>query len=164
MANQQKIVPLGRLSWIIVDIVGVKVQTDFEVIQIVEDMDPYPTLLGLDWAIDMGGIINLKKRSMVFENNGTRVIVPLDPAEGKCYTEPVPKEEDVDYIYKLTARDAVNPTEDEELGWREDSECLFDPDEEIENWQNRLHDVSALHFLSVIKDFCCVSLEVMDLP
>ena len=80
MANQQKIIPLGRLSKIMVDIAGVKVCTDFEVIQIMEDADPYPALLGLDWAIDMGDIINLKKRSMVFENEGTRVIFPLDPA------------------------------------------------------------------------------------
>ena len=65
-----------------VNIVGVKAQADFEVIEIVEDADPYPVLLGLDWAIDMGGVINIKKRSMVFENNGTRVIVPLDPTKG----------------------------------------------------------------------------------
>ena len=39
--------------------------------------------LGLDWAIDMGRIINLKKRSMVFENNGARVIVLLDLAESE---------------------------------------------------------------------------------
>ena len=32
MANKQKIIPLGRLSKIMVDIVGVKVQADFEVI------------------------------------------------------------------------------------------------------------------------------------
>ena len=80
MYNQQKIIPLGRLSMIVVDIAGVKVQDDFEFIQIVEDADPYPTLLGLDWAIDMGRIINLKKRSMVFESEGTWVIVPLDLA------------------------------------------------------------------------------------
>jgi len=66
MANQQKIILLGRLSKIMVDIAGVKAYADFYVIQIVEDADPYPVLLGLDWAIDMGGIINLKKRSMVF--------------------------------------------------------------------------------------------------
>ena len=66
MANQQKVIPLGRLSKIVVDIAGVKVQADFEVIQIVEDADPYPALLGLDWVIYMGGIINLKKQSMVF--------------------------------------------------------------------------------------------------
>ena len=35
MANQQKIIPLGRLSKIMVVIVGVKVRDDFEVIQIV---------------------------------------------------------------------------------------------------------------------------------
>ena len=55
------------LSMITVDIAGVKVQADFEVIQIVEDADPYPALLVLDWAIDMGGIINLKKRRMVLK-------------------------------------------------------------------------------------------------
>ena len=62
MANQHKIIPLGRLSKIIVDITRVKLHTDFEVIQIVEDVDPYPAFLGLDWEIDMGGIINLKKK------------------------------------------------------------------------------------------------------
>ena len=61
MANQQKIIPLGRLSKMVVDIVEAKVHADFEVIHIVEDANPYPMLLGLDWAIDMGGIINLKK-------------------------------------------------------------------------------------------------------
>ena len=54
MENQQKIIPLGRLSKIMVDIVGVKAQADFEVIEIVEDADPYPALLCLDWVIDMG--------------------------------------------------------------------------------------------------------------
>ena len=48
MANQQKVIPLGRLSKIVVDIAGVKVRADFEVIQIVEDADPYPAIIGLD--------------------------------------------------------------------------------------------------------------------
>ena len=61
MVNQQNIIPLGRLPKITVDITGVRAQADFEVIEIVEVADPYPVLLGLDWAIDMGGVINLKK-------------------------------------------------------------------------------------------------------
>ena len=44
-----------------VDITGVKVLANFEVIEIVEDTDPYPALLGIDWAIDVGGVINIKK-------------------------------------------------------------------------------------------------------
>ena len=113
-----------------IDIVGVKVRADFEVMEIIEDVDPYPALLGLDWAIDMGGIINLKKRSMVFENNGTRVIVPLDPAEGERYIELVCDEEDVDHIYNLTTRDEdfINPTMKGVIFWEKDSECFSDSD------------------------------------
>ena len=89
----------------VVDIVWAKVRVDFEVIHIVEYGGPYPAIPGLDWAIDMGGIINLKKWSMVFESEGTRVIVLLDPEEGERYTESVQEEEDVDHIYKVTSRD-----------------------------------------------------------
>ena len=40
MANQQKIIPLGRLPKVMVDIVGVRDLADFEVIEIVEDAAP----------------------------------------------------------------------------------------------------------------------------
>ena len=50
-----------------VNIEGVNVLEDFEVINIVDDIDPYLALLGLDWAIDMDGVINLKKRRMEFD-------------------------------------------------------------------------------------------------
>ena len=55
MANQQKIIPLGRLPKVMVDIAGVRVLADFEVMEIVEDVDPYLALLGLEWEIKMGG-------------------------------------------------------------------------------------------------------------
>ena len=61
MANKQNIIPLGRLSKVVVKIEGVKVMADFEVIQIVDDTDLYPALLGLDWAIYMDGVINMKR-------------------------------------------------------------------------------------------------------
>ena len=66
MANQQKILPLGRLQGITVDIEGANVLVDFEVIEIVDDSNPYPSLLGIDWATDMNGVINLKKHKMIF--------------------------------------------------------------------------------------------------
>ena len=65
------------------------------------DIDPYPMLLGLDWAIDMDGIIKLKKIRMEFENNGTRFIIPLDLTEGERYTKLVHVDDDIDQIYKL---------------------------------------------------------------
>jgi hypothetical protein len=106
MANQQKIIPMGRLQGITVDIEGASALADFEVIEIVDDNNPYPALLGIDWATDMNGVINLKKRKMIFEKKSLRVVVPLDPAEGSRYTEPVrdyESDDDLDCIYKITA-------------------------------------------------------------
>ena len=41
LANQQKIVPLGRLPSVSVDIDGVGTLADFEVIEIIDDSNPY---------------------------------------------------------------------------------------------------------------------------
>ena len=62
-------------------------------------------LLGIDWSIDMNRVINLKKRTMSFERKFLRVVVPLDPVEVLCYTEPVhdyESDDDLDQIYKIT--------------------------------------------------------------
>ena len=48
LANQQKIVPLGRFPSVPVDIDGVSTFADFEVIEIIDDSNPYPALLGIE--------------------------------------------------------------------------------------------------------------------
>ena len=44
---------------------------------------------------------------MSFERKSLHVVVPLDPAKGPCYTEPVrdyeESDDDLDQIYKITA-------------------------------------------------------------
>nr|KUM49360.1 hypothetical protein ABT39_MTgene3909 [Picea glauca]QHR90354.1 hypothetical protein Q903MT_gene4377 [Picea sitchensis] len=52
-----------------------------------DERDPYPTLLGIDWAFYNNDVINLKKETMTFEVDGTRVIQPLDPYKQQWYTE-----------------------------------------------------------------------------
>lgn len=80
----------------------------FEVIEIADDSNPYLALLGIDWAMDMNGIINLKRQKMTFEKKSLGVVVPLDPAERERYIEPVRDEEsndELDCIYQMTAQD-----------------------------------------------------------
>ena len=80
----------------------------FEVIEIVYDNNPYPVLLGIDWATDMNGVINLKKHKIIFEKNSLHVVVLFDPAEGPRYMEPVhdyESNDDLDCIYKIIARE-----------------------------------------------------------
>lgn len=93
---------MGRLQGVTVDIEGVSTQTDFEVIEIADDSNPYPTLLGKYWAMDMNGVIKLKRWKMKFEKQSLCVIVLLEPAKRACYTEHVCDEDSddkLDYIY-----------------------------------------------------------------
>jgi hypothetical protein len=57
------------------------------VIEIMDDYDLYPALLGIDWAFDNNVVLNFKKRQMSFETNPLWVIVPLYPNEGNIYNE-----------------------------------------------------------------------------
>lgn len=48
MANQQKIIMMGRLQGVMVDIEGETVRVDFKVIEILDDSNLYPCFLGID--------------------------------------------------------------------------------------------------------------------
>ena len=82
LANQQRVIPLGHLPSVPVDLQGVCSLADFKVIEIIDDSMPYPALLGINWEFKNQAIINLKKKNMSFEGNGIRVIGPLNPALG----------------------------------------------------------------------------------
>lgn len=108
MTNQQNIIPMGRLQGVTMDIDGRSTQIDFEVIEIVDDSNPYPTLLGIDWATNMNGIINLKKQKMIFEKMSLRIIILLNLVEGARYTKLVHDEDSDDelyFIYHIIAQD-----------------------------------------------------------
>jgi hypothetical protein len=88
LANQHRVLPIGRLKGVTIDIDGVRTKEDFEVIEIVDGTTLYPTLLGMDWTFDNQTIINLKTSKMTFESVDYRVIAPLDPSEGERFVEP----------------------------------------------------------------------------
>jgi hypothetical protein len=48
LANQHRVLPIGRLKGEIVDLDGVRTKANFEIIEIVDDTTPYPALRGLD--------------------------------------------------------------------------------------------------------------------
>ena len=138
LSNQQKIVPLGRFPSVPVDIDGVSTLAYFEVIEIIDDSNPYLALLGIEWAIENSTVINLKNRHMSFEGKGLRVIVPLDPSKGERYTELITDEDQdvLDHIYNIITKeeDYVNPTIKGIMDWQCDSSCMTDSDEGLENW------------------------------
>ena len=82
LANQEKVLLIGRLSQVPINIEGLRTFADFEFINIVDDKNPYPALLGIYWAIDNQTIINFKKRILSFEDEEMRVVSPIDPFKG----------------------------------------------------------------------------------
>jgi hypothetical protein len=123
LENQQRVIPIGRLKNTTMDLDGVRTTTDFEVMDMVDEFIPFPSLLGIDWAFDNHAIINLKTRNMIFEAVNFRVVAPLDPSDCERYVEPIPDIvlwDDVNQLYRTNAReeDYVNPTVDGVLSWR----------------------------------------------
>lgn len=166
MVNQQKIIIMGQLYGVTVDIEGASTVSNFEVIEIFYDNNPYPALLGIDQDIDINGVINLKKRTMSFERNLFWVIVPLDPIKGACYTKPVrnydESDNELDRIYKIIAwdQDQINLMENRWIAQDQESSCTF----ELEHWQNCLHEASTLQCNMMTKSLCCVSSKIRKLP
>jgi hypothetical protein len=167
LANQHRVLPIGRLKGVTVDLDGVRTKADFEVIEIVDDTTPYPTLLGLDWAFDNQAIINLKTRKMTFESGDYRVIAPLDPSEGERFVEPTCLDlEEIDQLYRTTARDAdyINPTADGVLSWWSITSCTTDSDTGLENWQQRLHEVSTRRCARIDRAVRWIGTEIREPP
>lgn len=58
----------------------------------------------------------------------------------------------------------MNPTEDGCISGDHKNSCTSDSDEDLEHWQNRLHEVSTLHCNMMTKSLHYVSSEVINLP
>jgi hypothetical protein len=130
-----------------IDVAGVKTVANFEVMKIMGDKDPYPTLLGIYWAYDNYSVIDLKKDTMTFEEDEIKVVEPLDLYVGPRYTETTENNmegEDLDQLYTVTTgtrKDYINPTTDGSVIWRsiqsadENSKLTFD------SWQHRSYEI-----------------------
>jgi hypothetical protein len=131
-----------------VNIEGVKTKEYFEVIKIMDDSNPYLTLLGIDWTFDNNVVLNPKNRQISFETETLRMIVPLDHNEGDKYNEPVNEDAQrsiIENIYQIMGHkdDYVNPTKNGELSWRSVKSYDIDSEDDMERWQHKLYEVST---------------------
>jgi hypothetical protein len=125
-----------------VNIDGVRSVANFEVNEIMDDSQRYPTLMALEWMFYNQVIINLKRKEMIFEVGYLKVTATLDPTQGKRYIEPT-RGNKIDNLYNMIVLmdDYVNPTVDGVLSWRSISSCASNSEDGIEHWQHRTHEV-----------------------
>ena len=77
--NELKILPISRLPQISVEVEGLQTYENFYVIDIFDNKKLYPTLMGIDWAIENQTIINSKKRILSFEDSEMQVVATIYP-------------------------------------------------------------------------------------
>ena len=73
MGNKYLNFPIWILENVEVDLVGVNNLIAFEVIEIMDKIDHYQTLLGIYWSYENYSIISLKNETMTFEDDGMKV-------------------------------------------------------------------------------------------
>ena len=74
---------------------------EFKVIDIFDDIKPYPTLLEIYWAIDNQTIIYFKKMILSFEDSEIRVVAPIDLLQGQRYVKPIHRKGKDNYVDQL---------------------------------------------------------------
>ena len=69
-------------------------------------------------------------------------------------------------LYQMTANqsDYINPTAEGNISWRCDSSCASDSDVGLENWQNRLYEVSARRCTYMTKSLRWIGEEISEIP
>ena len=89
----------------------------------------------------------------------------MDPQEGRRYIEPVKDEVDRswDHDYNIP-KDYIHPIVDGELGWCSASSVSSDSNDALENWQNRLHEVSFRKYGLITQSLRRVASEIVEFP
>ena len=102
---------------------------------------------------------------MTFENQDVRVISPMDPQEGCRYIELVRYEagRSQDHSYHIS-EDYIHPTIDGEIGWHGDSSVSSASNDALENWKNRLHEVSFRKCGLITRSLRQVATKILELP
>jgi hypothetical protein len=104
LENKHRVLPIGRLKGVTIDLDGVLTMAYFEVIEIVDGTTPYSTLLGLNWEFDNQDIIILKTRKKEFEIGEYKFIAPSDPSEGERFVKTTCLDlEEINQLYRTTA-------------------------------------------------------------
>jgi hypothetical protein len=105
---------------------------------------------------------------MTFESGEYRVIAPLDPFRRRkvCRTHLSRSGGNKPVVQNHHAReeDYVNPTADGVLSWRSITSCASDSDTGLENWQQRLHEVSTRRCARIDRAVRWVGTKIREPP
>jgi hypothetical protein len=139
------------------------------VIEVMDDLDPYSSLLGIDWQFDNNVMLNLKKRQILYEIDTLCVIAPLYPNEGDRYNEDMNGDVQrsiIEIIYQIIGHreDCINAMIYGELSWISMHSHDIDLEDDMDRWKNKLYEVSTRIYEKITKVVCLINTEFCDAP
>ena len=97
------------------------------------------------------------------------MVAPIDPLEGQRYVKLINSEGQGDYldhIYNVMSLkdEYMKPKTNGNLSWMSVISCTSNSGEGLENWKNRMHEVSVRIFARITRSVRWVGVEASELP
>ena len=101
LVDQRLIEPIRILRNVDTQIMGIPNSIDFEVIDPFEEMPAYASLVDWTWDRRMKATISLERYIIKLKGSGRKIIIPLDPKEGKPWMESWDKDQEAIFLYQI---------------------------------------------------------------
>ena len=152
LADQGIIAPIGILRQAETSIMGLTTVIDYEVIDLKDEQYSYPALVGRPWGRRMKASISLEKDRIKIKGKGKRVIIPLDPAQGKAWEEVDDTNVDARRLYQViqSNEDTMEPTKDGQLHFGSPLSVGYNSDTELYNWEIENYESIARESYSIL--------------
>jgi hypothetical protein len=136
---------IGILINVETHIMGILTLIDFKVIDLVEGMPTYVALVNQPWGQQMKANIFLEKEKIKLKGNGRKTIIPLDPNEGKPWSESLDEDHEVRCLYQIINEqiDYVKPNTQGEILAESPLSVRHNSDSVLYNWQIKNYEVHS---------------------
>jgi hypothetical protein len=170
LADQRFIEPIGTLKSVITSIMGIPMRVDFEVINLVEGIPSYPALVDRPWGRNMWATISLERDRIKLKGSGRKIIIPLDPKEGKPWVETWDEAQEVRWLYQVIneQRDNVEPNSEGEILVGSPLSIGQNSDTELYNWKMENYEAQekecwSIEAIPITRSKSCFSVQVVPI-
>ena len=166
LEDQALIAPIGVWKNAETSIMGITTMIDYEVIDIQDEKHTYPVLVGRTWGRKMKASISLEKGRIKIKGKGKRVIIPLDPVEGRAWEEPDDDDFNAQRLYQVikSNEDIIEPNINGEIHLGSPLSIGYNSDSELYDWEIEKYESIARDSYSIIailkksiKNYCFIS-------
>jgi hypothetical protein len=151
LANQILIKPIAIPRNIETYIMGIPTSIDFEVIELVEGIPAYASLVDRPLGRQMKENISLEKDIIKLKWNEIIIIIPIDPSEGKPWSESLDKDHEAGCLYQIIKeqRDYIEPNSQGKISTKSPLSLRHNFESALYNWQIENYEAHSKYYWTI---------------